>query len=299
MERMKIFLIMPFRAEFHDIHAAIKQVVSESDHSLTRIDDKVVGTHIAKTNTKTITTEIQNASIIIADISDSNPNVMYELGLAQAFAKPIITICQKGEAIPFDMNRFPILLYDRQQLQHTLIRPLKSYFATKNFDQFIHSDRPETVKKKEEIKTVFISYSHEDGDFLKRLSVHLRPFEKNGMIDLWVDTKIKVGEKWKEKIKQALDKSAIAILLISADFLASDFIIDNELPPLLQAAEEKGKLILPVILKPCRFTKDENLSKFQAINDPKTPLSRMDENDREEVYVKIADYIDTLIKGKL
>jgi hypothetical protein len=70
----------------------------------------------------------------------------------------------------------------------------------------------------------------------------MRPFEKKGVIDLWVDTKINVGEKWKEKIQQALDRAAIAILLISADFLASDFIIDNELPPLLKAAEEKGNL---------------------------------------------------------
>ncbi len=54
-------------------------------------------------------------------------------------------------------------------------------------------------------------------------------------------TKIKAGDKWKEKIERALEKSAIAILLISADFLASDFIVDNELPPLLKSAEGKGK----------------------------------------------------------
>lgn len=98
------------------------------------------------------------------------------------------------------------------------------------------------------------------------------------------------------KIERALEKSAIAILLISADFLASDFIIDNELPPLLKSAEEKGKIILPVIIRPCRFTRDKNLSKFQSINDPKIPLSKMDDNGKEEVYVEIADYIDDSIK---
>jgi hypothetical protein len=293
MENLKIFIIIPFKAEFKDIHEAIKQVVVTSGNTFRWVDD------VAIDNTsKEIEKTIKNADIIIADVSEANPNVMYELGFAQSMQKPVITICQKGESIPFDLNRFPILLYDRKQLQNTLIRPLYSYFSTKNFGQFIHSDKIKVTKKKEEIKTVFISYSHEDISYLKRLSVHLRPFEKNELIDLWVDTKIKVGEKWKEKIKQALDKAALAILLISADFLASDFIVDNELPPLLQAAEEKGKLILPVILKPCRFTRDENLSKFQAINDPKIPLSRMDENDREEVYVKIADYIDSMVKSK-
>lgn len=61
---------------------------------------------------------------------------------------------------------------------------------------------------------------------------------------------------------------------------------------MLKEAEENGKIVLPVILKPRRFTKDKNLSKFQAINNPKTPISKLDENSREEIYVKIADYID-------
>ena len=53
------------------------------------------------------------------------------------------------------------------------------------------------------------------------------------------------GEKWKQKIEKALNDASIAILLISADFIASDFIINNELQPLLKNAEEKGTVILP------------------------------------------------------
>jgi hypothetical protein len=134
-----------------------------------------------------------------------------------------------------------------------------------------------------------------DGEYLKRLEVHLKPFEKSGKIELWSDTRIKAGEKWKEQIEHALGRAAIALLLISADFLASDFIIENELPPLLDAAEKKGTLILPVILKPCRFTRHETLAKFQAVNDPRNPMSKMSENDREEVYVKIADSVDNVL----
>ena len=78
--------------------------------------------------------------------------------------------------------------------------------------------------------------------------------------------------------------------------MASDFIINNELPPLLKSAEEKGKAILSLIVKPCRFTSNESLSVFQAINDPKNPLSKLNENDREEMYVKVADRIDNLVK---
>ena len=51
---------------------------------------------------------------------------------------------------------------------------------------------------------------------------------------------------------------------------------------LLKTAEEKGKIILPIIAKPCRFLSEENLSKFQSINEPKYPLSKINENDRNQ-----------------
>jgi TIR domain len=54
--------------------------------------------------------------------------------------------------------------------------------------------------------------------------------EKKGLIDPWVDTRISAGEKWKEEIRKALAQARAGVLLISADFVASNFIIDNELP---------------------------------------------------------------------
>jgi hypothetical protein len=102
----------------------------------------------------------------------------------------------------------------------------------------------------------------------------LRPVERSGAISLWSDTKINPGARWREEIKQAIDEARIAVLLISADFLASEFIVTNELPPLLAAAELEGARIIPVIVKPSRFVRDRGLSRFQALNDPKAPLIR-------------------------
>ena len=65
----------------------------------------------------------------------------------------------------------------------------------------------------------------------------------------------------------------VAVLLVSADFLASDFIVDNELPPLLAAAELKGAVILSVIVSSCRFKQTETLSQFQVVNPPTQPLN--------------------------
>ncbi len=289
---MRIFLVIPFTPEYNDISQVIRIAVENSNHQLIRMDELFSTGNI----TDQIHDEIKKADLVIADISEKNPNVMYELGFAQSLKKPVLPISRKGENIPFDIASIRVLIYDRNRLNETLDIPLRNYLAHSNFDQFLKKEITEYEKEKKRKKTVFVSYSHADTAFLERLKIHLRPFEKRGLIDLWSDTKIKTGEKWKEKIEKALEKSAIAILMISADFLASDFIIDNELPPLLKSAEQKGKLILPVILKPCRFTRDENLSKFQSINDPKIPLSKMDENGKEEIFVQIADYIDDSIK---
>ncbi|EGV33848.1 TIR protein [Thiorhodococcus drewsii AZ1] len=134
---------------------------------------------------------------------------------------------------------------------------------------------------------VFISYSHADTEWLKRLQIHLKPFERKGMISPWDDTKIKPGMKWKEQIIQALNASKIAILLVSADFLASDFIVDNELPPLLASAKRHGTTIVPVILKPCSFAESE-LGVFQSANPPSKPVINMTEAEQEELFFKIA-----------
>jgi len=285
---MKIFLLTPFNNEFKDISNVIREAVHDSNNEFFSISEvKLSEDRIVDNFYK----EIEKADLVIADISGQNPNVLFELGIAKSLKKPVILIAQEGSlmsAMDTLLTGSYFLFYDRNRLRDSLYYRLGSQL--KGFDL----TKINTLKPAKRA-TIFISYSHADSKYLERLIIHLKPFEKKGLMDVWSDTKIKAGDKWKEQIEKALEKSVAAVLLISADFLASDFIIDNELPPLLKLAEEKGKLILPVILKPCRFTKDENLSKFQAVNNPNTPLSKMDDNDKEEVYVKIADYLDNLL----
>ena len=145
-------------------------------------------------------------------------------------------------------------------------------------------------------RNLFISYSHRDKVCLDRLLVHLKPLEKEGVIDLWVDTKLSAGDKWKPRIEASLRNARVAILLVSADFLASDFIVDNELPPLLTAAEAEGTRIIPIILKPCRFSRDKHLSPFQSINDPRQPLIKMELAEQEEVYDKVSELVESYMR---
>lgn len=138
---------------------------------------------------------------------------------------------------------------------------------------------------------VFISYSHRDEKWLRRLQVHLKPLERQGLIECWDDTRLVAGQKWRTEIKRAIDSALVAVLLISADFLASDFVDKDELPPLLRACEQEGVVILPLILKPCRFMKTESVSQFQAVNLPTKPLIGMEEVEQELLFDKITDRI--------
>lgn len=143
---------------------------------------------------------------------------------------------------------------------------------------------------------VFISYSHADRSRLARLKIHLEPFVADGKIDYWVDTMLIPGEIWREKIEEAIQSAKVAILLVSADFLASKFIKENELPPLLAAAKEEQAIILLVILSPSAVNHTE-LQKYQAINPPSKPLSKMAWHGREEVWSEVAEQVIRALKA--
>jgi len=104
------------------------------------------------------------------------------------------------------------------------------------------------------------------------------------------------GASWRAEIQEALDHSIVAVLLVSADFLASDFVRETELPVLLRRAESDGATVLPVILSPSRFTKHPTLSRFQAINPPSRPLSAMNHHDQEELLVKVANTVEFAVE---
>lgn len=145
---------------------------------------------------------------------------------------------------------------------------------------------------------VFISYSHKDKEWLDRLHVHLKPLMRDRQIDIWDDTRIKPGAKWHDEIEEALSSAKVAILLISADFLASDFVAKEELPALLQAAEKDGAVILGVILSPSSISKYPNLTQFQMVNSFDKPLIKLPKGEQEEILVKLSDAVEKAI-GKV
>ncbi|HVH92523.1 MAG TPA: toll/interleukin-1 receptor domain-containing protein, partial [Candidatus Acidoferrum sp.] len=111
------------------------------------------------------------------------------------------------------------------------------------------------------------------------------------VVDYWEDTQIRAGSDWRDEILKAIEKARVAVLLLSADFLASNFIATDELPPLLRAASEDGAKVLPLIVSPCRFLKTPSLSRFQSVN-PSTPLIAMSRAESEAMLVKLTDAVE-------
>jgi len=148
-------------------------------------------------------------------------------------------------------------------------------------------------------RTVFVSYCHCNKRWLQRLRVHLTPLERQGVLDIWDDTRIHTGDRWHDEIDQAIERAAASILLISADFLASDFINVHELPKLLRRAERAGARILPIIVEPCELSVHPVLSSFQALNSPRQPLATMSRAEAEQIWVRAATTVGKLFESPM
>ncbi len=120
---------------------------------------------------------------------------------------------------------------------------------------------------------IFISYSHKDEAWKDRLVAQLGVLQQQGLLEVWEDRQITGGEDWLPAIENALNSVNLAILLISSDFLTSKFIIEKEVPLLLERRQKDGVRIFPVIVKPCAWDKVDWLRSIQARPKDGRPLS--------------------------
>lgn len=132
--------------------------------------------------------------------------------------------------------------------------------------------------------SIFISYSHKDAKWLQEVKKHLSILEHNYQLIIWDDSEIKTGSDWKTDIHESIKRSRVAILLVSTNFLSSEFILKKELPFILQASKKERITIFNVILDTCAFHLTE-LHLFQCLNNPKFPLEELKPSDRKRVLV--------------
>ena len=145
--------------------------------------------------------------------------------------------------------------------------------------------------------TVFISYSHQDEVWKDHLVRQLRVLELEGAFALWDDRKIAAGDAWHPEIETAIESARIAVLLISADFLISDFIRGQEVPRLLQRRAADGLRIIPLIVHPCPWQAVDWLASIQCRPKNGRALSTVRKPKAEEDLTALALEIRALLRN--
>lgn len=101
---------------------------------------------------------------------------------------------------------------------------------------------------------VFFSYSHADEALRKQLETHLSLLQRQGVIRAWHDRGIAAGQEWKAEIDQHLEQARVILLLVSADFLASNYCYDVEMTRALERHEAREAVVIPIILRKCDWS---------------------------------------------
>jgi internalin A len=96
---------------------------------------------------------------------------------------------------------------------------------------------------------LFYSYSHKDETLRNELETHLKLLQRQGLLETWHDRKIEAGEEWRQKIDDNLERADIILLLVSADFIASDYCYEKELKRALERHEKGEARVIPVIVR--------------------------------------------------
>jgi hypothetical protein len=142
----------------------------------------------------------------------------------------------------------------------------------------------EVIMPEESVK-LFISYCHRDETLRQQLDKHLAPLKGQKVIEAWHDRQIRAGDEWANQIDDNLNNADIILLLISPDFVASDYCSNIELAQAVKRHENGEAIIVPVILEPCDWSWLP-FAKFQAF--PKDGKAITTWGNQNEAFLDVA-----------
>lgn len=123
-----IFIVMPFKKEFDPLYAIIEETTKEAGFKCIRADKEIfIGAIMEK-----VSENIIRSGIIIAEVTEHNPNVYYELGFAHAWNKKVVMLTQDITKIPFDLRHLKMLVYDIHKVDELKIELKKHLISLKN-----------------------------------------------------------------------------------------------------------------------------------------------------------------------
>ncbi|MEJ7736371.1 MAG: toll/interleukin-1 receptor domain-containing protein [Chitinophagaceae bacterium] len=218
------------------------------------------------------------------DVTDMTENEEMTNGLAELWK----LVLQEQALIEDAMRR-------KENLQGKIDSRIASFLKHSRGD--IYQEKPFEDDKHFPIRNqVFISYSHKDKRWFDSIQTMLQPLIREQKISFWNDKQIKAGQNWKEEISSALSLAKVAVLLVSPEFLASDFISKHELPKLLDASNQGELFILWIAVRDSLY-KETEIEQYQAANDPQRPLASLSGPARDRAILKICERIKEAASG--
>ncbi|KUO51795.1 MAG: hypothetical protein APF78_00675 [Sphingomonadales bacterium BRH_c3] len=135
------------------------------------------------------------------------------------------------------------------------------------------------------MKRVFFSYSHADEDLRDQLEVQLSMLKRQGLIEAWHDRRIGAGNEIDGSIDVNMESSSIILLLVSPDFLASDYCYDREMTRAMERHKDGSAKVIPVILRPCDWH-NAPFGKLMAVPKDGKPITMWP--DPDSAFLEVA-----------
>ena len=145
---------------------------------------------------------------------------------------------------------------------------------------------------------IFVSYSHGDEKWRERFARISKPLSSTEGIRFWSDRDLKAGE-WEPQIERAMRGAVAAVLLVSDNYVASDYVVRKEWPYLLRAQRERNLMIFWAYLEPCDLKRNPGraIKRFQAMTlGELEPMSKMTDWKWKETMLRGCDMIDEFLK---
>ncbi|HZZ42794.1 MAG TPA: toll/interleukin-1 receptor domain-containing protein [Tepidisphaeraceae bacterium] len=136
---------------------------------------------------------------------------------------------------------------------------------------------------------LFYSYSHKDEEFRNQLETHLSMLRRDEVISEWHDRRIGAGEEWAGQIDKHLESAQIVLLLISPDFIASEYCYDIELKRAMERHDQGEARVIPVILRHVDNWHNASFAKLQATPRDGKPIKSW--ADHDEAFADVARQI--------
>jgi internalin A len=153
--------------------------------------------------------------------------------------------------------------------------------------------RERTIDERRQAVRLFYSYSHKDEGLRNDLETHLKLLQRRGLIDTWQDRKIEAGDEWKRRIDENLERADIILLLVSADFIASDYCYEIEMKRALEREQNGESVVIPVIVRDVNL-EDAPFAGLQYLPKDGLPVAKWP--DRDSAWRNVSEEIEKVAK---